>query len=569
MPPEPKPPTILVVDDVPANLAVLHHTLNQSGYQVRVEVDGIQAMEQIEADPPDLILLDVMLPGINGFELCQQLKANPKTAIIPVIFMTALTNLTDKVKGLGLGAVDYITKPFQQQEVLARVQLHLKLSQLSQDLAERNHALQTLSDELEIRVQQRTTELSASMAQLQQTQQQLEQAHADLETYALNLIQTTRLKDEFLATMSHELRTPLNAILGFSELLLDDTMGRLSDSQRQSVQTINESGEHLLGLITDMLDFSQISASQLQLDRQPVNLFQLCLKSIERVETLAQDKTIDLTFEYGDWLMEQRFELDEARIYQILLNLLRNAVKFTPNGGKVKLVVSLQPTASAETVQPASQLSLAVIDTGIGIAPERINQLFRPFRQLDSGLNRQYEGTGLGLALVKRLVELHNGTIAVESEPGQGSCFTVTLPYSVINAEVVADPSTITSHTEATLLPHLLIGEADEDFRFMLASYFENQGYRVLTAIDGHTTLELCQTQALDLLLINFQFFDLGGLELLHRLQPLPCPVIALSNAPPPGDRHQYLDAGVSEYVNYPIRLQQLLQLVQQFAPLP
>lgn len=569
MPPEPKPPTILVVDDVPANLAVLHHTLNQSGYQVRVEVDGIQAMEQIEADPPDLILLDVMLPGINGFEICQQLKANPKTAIIPVIFMTALTNLTDKVKGLGLGAVDYITKPFQQQEVLARVQLHLKLSQLSQDLAERNHALQTLSDELEIRVQQRTTELSASMAQLQQTQQQLEQAHADLETYALNLIQTTRLKDEFLATMSHELRTPLNAILGFSELLLDDTMGRLSDSQRQSIQTINESGEHLLRLITDMLDFSQISASQLQIDRQPVNLFQLCLKSIEQVETLAQDKTIDLTFEYGDWLMEQRFELDEARIYQILLNLLRNAVKFTPNGGKVKLVVSLQPTASAETVQPASQLSLAVIDTGIGIAPERIDQLFRPFRQLDSGLNRQYEGTGLGLALVKRLVELHNGTIAVESEPGKGSCFTVTLPYSVINAEVVADPSTITSHTEATLLPHLLIGEADEDFRFMLASYFENQGYRVLTAIDGHTTLELCQTQALDLLLINFQFFDLGGLELLHRLQPIPCPVIALSNAPPPGDRHQYLDAGVSEYVNYPIRLQQLLQLVQQFAPLP
>ena len=135
MPPEPKPPTILVVDDVPANLAVLHHTLNQSGYIVRVEVDGTQVMAQIEADPPDLILLDVMLPGLNGFEICQQLKANPKTAAIPVIFMTALANITDKVKGLGLGAVDYITKPFQQQEVLARVQLQLKLSQLSQDLA--------------------------------------------------------------------------------------------------------------------------------------------------------------------------------------------------------------------------------------------------------------------------------------------------------------------------------------------------------------------------------------------------------------------------------------------------
>ncbi len=432
MPPEPKPPTILVVDDVPANLAVLHHTLNQSGYIVRVEVDGTQVMAQIEADPPDLILLDVMLPGLNGFEICQQLKANPKTAAIPVIFMTALANITDKVKGLGLGAVDYITKPFQQQEVLARVQLQLKLSQLSQDLAERNQALQSLTDELEMRVQQRTAELSASMTQLQQTQQQLEQANANLETYALNLIQTTRLKDEFLATMSHELRTPLNAILGFSEFLLDDTES-LSTLQQQGLQTINDSGEHLLGLITDMLDFSQISASQLQLDRQPVNLFQLCFKSIERVEALAQSKSIDLTFDYGDWLMEQRFELDEARMYQILLNLLRNAVKFTPNGGKVELAVYREPMAADGISQSFSHLCLAVKDTGIGIALEQMDNLFRPFRQLDSRLNREYEGTGLGLALVKRLVELHDGAIAVESELGKGSCFTVTLPNSIPN----------------------------------------------------------------------------------------------------------------------------------------
>ena len=204
MPLDPKPPTILVVDDVPANLAVLHHTLYQSGYEVRVEVDGSQVIDQIEVDPPDLILLDVMLPNTNGFDICQQLKANPQTAAIPIIFMTALANTTDKVKGLGLGAVDYITKPFQQQEVLARVQLQLKLAQLSQDLAERNQALQALTDELELRVQQRMSQLSASMEQLQQTQQQLEQANIDLETYALNLIQTTRLKDEFLATMSHD-----------------------------------------------------------------------------------------------------------------------------------------------------------------------------------------------------------------------------------------------------------------------------------------------------------------------------------------------------------------------------
>ncbi|MEB3161486.1 MAG: response regulator [Synechocystis sp.] len=427
-----KPTTILVVDDVPANLAVLHHTLYQSGYEVRVEVDGSQVIAQVAADPPDLILLDVMLPNINGFDLCQQLKANPQTADIPIIFMTALANTTDKVKGLGLGAVDYITKPFQQQEVLARVQLQLKLAQLSRDLADRNQTLQALTDELELRVQQRTAQLSASMDQLQQTQQKLEQANADLETYALNLIQTTRLKDEFLATMSHELRTPLNAILGFSELLLDDSMGglSLSDLQRQGLQTINESGEHLLELITDMLDFSQISASQLELDRQPFNLFQLCLKSVEKVEIAAQQKGIKLDLDYPEALIDQIVEWDKGRMQQILLNLLRNAVKFTPEGGQVQLAVFIKPTESLPGDPPKRQICLAVKDTGIGIDGQHIDQLFHPFRQLDGRLSREFEGTGLGLALVKRLVELHDGAIAVESTLGQGSCFTVTLPLA-------------------------------------------------------------------------------------------------------------------------------------------
>jgi signal transduction histidine kinase len=230
--------------------------------------------------------------------------------------------------------------------------------------------------------------------------------------------------------MSHELRTPLNAILGFSELLLDDTMGSLSDLQRQGLQTISESGEHLLELITDMLDFSQISASQLELDRQPVNVFQLCLKSVEKVEPLARQKEIQLHLDYPEQLIDQIVEWDKGRMQQILLNLLRNAVKFTPEGGQVQLTVFVNPVESTIADQPGSQLCLAVKDTGIGIDSQHLEQLFRPFLQLDGRLNRSFEGTGLGLALVKHLVELHDGTIAVESELGQGSCFTVTLPLA-------------------------------------------------------------------------------------------------------------------------------------------
>lgn len=566
MPNDLRPPTILVVDDVPANLAVLHHTLHQSGYDVRVEVDGSQVMAQVEADPPDLILLDVMLPGINGFDLCAQLKANPQTATIPVIFMTALNNTTDKVKGLGLGAVDYITKPFQQQEVLARVQLQLKLAQLSRDLADRNQSLQALTDELEQRVQERTAQLSASNAQLQETQQQLERANAQLETYALNLIQTTRLKDEFLAAMSHELRTPLNAILGFSELLLDGAMGSLSERQKQGIQTINDSGERLLGLITDMLDFSQISASQLTLNRTAVNLFPVCLKCVETVESLAQPKGIRIALNYENGLMDQTFPLDEGRMQQILLNLLRNAVKFTPHGGMVELAVF---------TQSPRQLCLAVKDTGIGIPPDQLDCLFKPFRQLDGRLNREFEGAGLGLALVKRLVELHDGAIAVESEVGKGSCFTVTIPYDVNDVNKETDGEADDNGTEdppsptETLPPQILIAEANEDFRGMLASYFESKGYRVATADNGHRVLTCWHDQIPALALINFQFADLGGLDLLGQLQPSDCPIVVISHDPPPGDRQAYLAAGAREYVNYPVTLQQLLTLTQQFAPLP
>jgi PAS domain S-box-containing protein len=251
----------------------------------------------------------------------------------------------------------------------------------------------------------------------------------------LELERLTRLKDEFLTTMSHELRTPLNAILGISEGLLDQVFGELNSKQYHLLTTIQKSGQHLLELINDVLDVAKIEAGMFQLDTNLVLIKDVCESSISFVSHLANQKHIQLTYEIAPHI-PNLIKVDERRLRQILINLLNNAVKFTAPRGKVNLSVNLSvnppnnlnTSEASEHTHTGDHIAFAIADTGIGIAPADIQQLFQPFVQIDSNLNRQYKGTGLGLNLVKRLTELHGGTVTVDSAVGKGSCFTVYLP---------------------------------------------------------------------------------------------------------------------------------------------
>ncbi len=244
-------------------------------------------------------------------------------------------------------------------------------------------------------------------------------AEAALQLANAELQRAIRIKDEFLASMSHELRTPLTAILGLAESLSEQYMGALNEEQLASLQTIESSGRHLLALINDILDLSKLEASQMILELGPVMVQEVCQSSLLFVKDAAHKKHIQVTSKL-DPAVEQ-LHLDGRRLKQMLVNLLNNAVKFTPEGGQVELQVN--SNAKDQTV------SFSVSDTGIGIAQENLTRLFQPFVQLDSGLNRRYEGTGLGLALVARMVKLHGGSVTVASELGKGSCFTITLPW--------------------------------------------------------------------------------------------------------------------------------------------
>jgi PAS domain S-box-containing protein len=408
-----------------------------------------------------------------------------------------------------------------------------------------------LNQELEDKVQERTAKL------LEREQE---------------LLRATRLKDEFLATMSHELRTPLNAILGMTEGLLDGILGSINAAQTKALTTVERSGNHLLALINDILDLAKVESGTVTLDRVVVPVGQLCQSSLTFVRPQAVKKRIRLLQNLPDRL--PNIWVDERRFLQILINLLSNAVKFTPEGGQVTLDVMIQPhasegTALLEGLEPIS-LQIAVTDTGIGIAPDDLEKMFQPFVQIDGALNRQQAGTGLGLALVKRLVELHGGSVEAASEENVGSCFVVTIPYSTTgttSSEPVLPKTNLPlfAPDEPTLV---LLVEDNAANAQTITSYLRAKGYDLLWAKSGQEGITLAQSENPHIILMDIQMPEMDGLEATQQIRQDPrlanVPIIALTALAMEGDRDRCFAAGANDYLSKPIRLKQLVDRIQQ-----
>jgi PAS domain S-box-containing protein len=392
-----------------------------------------------------------------------------------------------------------------------------------------------------------------------QTQESLRLANAEL-------AQAARAKDEFLANMSHELRTPLNAILGYSESLQEQVYGPLSGSQYEALRNIEKGGRHLLTLINDILDLAKVEAGRLDLQLERVSVEELCHTSLLFVREQALKKRLKLEFNLSD--ERAAADVDPTRLKQMLVNLLSNAVKFTPEDGRVSLDVSVDPDMNAVRFQ--------VRDTGIGIAPEDLARLFQPFNQLDSALNRKYEGTGLGLALVARIAALHGGRVAVQSAPGQGSCFTITLPYRHAPEDAASAADSRTAPTAESHGPfaagavgrRVLLGEDNDANSDVVSEYLRTRGYEVFVARDGYAALEQASAIRADLVIMDIQMPGIDGLEAIQRLRELPdyagTPIVALTARAMPDDEQRCLAAGATAYMTKPVSLRALLDTMQQ-----
>ncbi|MEB3122139.1 MAG: PAS domain S-box protein [Snowella sp.] len=398
-----------------------------------------------------------------------------------------------------------------------------------------------------------------------ESEKQLQNSYEQLAITNAELARATRLKDEFLANMSHELRTPLNSILGFSESLQEGVFGEISEKQRKPLRTIEASGEHLLSLINDILDLSKIEAGKLDMTQNSISLVSLCESSLNFIRQQAFKKRISVHFSPPTQIND--FVADERRLRQILINLLNNAVKFTPNGGEVRLEVSLDLSVE----QP--MLNFMIKDTGIGIAKEDLPKLFQSFMQIDSRLARRYEGTGLGLALVERLAKLHGGRVSVESKVGEGSCFSVHLPYHPVSA-IAANP-TISSTTEPEINQSsfiksalILLVEDNPNNAQTISTYLEHKGYSLMSANNGEEAIKVINQRKPDLILMDVQMPIMDGLEATRQIRKNPefaeIPIIALTALAMPGDRDRCFAAGMNDYLSKPIRMRQLTTMIEQ-----
>ncbi|MFM8321769.1 MAG: ATP-binding protein, partial [Chloroflexota bacterium] len=378
-----------------------------------------------------------------------------------------------------------------------------------------------------------------------------------------------RLKDEFLASMSHELRTPLTGILGLAESLQFQTYGELNERQIKCLSIMESSGRHLLDLINDILDLSKIEAGKMSVDLEACRVSDICRSSLQLIKGMATKKRQLVTYA----IQRESIVLlaDARRLKQMLVNLLSNAVKFTQDAGSLGLEVCLN---EADQV-----VEFAVWDKGIGIAPENLDRLFTPFTQIDSQISRQFSGTGLGLSLVKRMAELHGGSLKVESTAGEGSRFTLVMPWSADIVLPAVEPAPQEARASGpqrlqdangapAYKPLILVCDDNQEILDLVADYLLINGFRIVSVQNGAELLQRTVELQPDLLVTDIQLPGVEGLDILRQLRAHPqpavagLPVLALTALAMAGDRERVLKAGADDYLSKPLVLKQLVDRI-------
>ena len=387
---------ILIVDDNAEDRAILVDLLVVQGHTVTTASSGAEGLRIARELVPDLIVLDVMMPELDGFTVCEQLRAGPATAEVPIIMITALGDRKSRLRGLAAGADEFLSKPIDTTELRVRVNAIARVNRYRRLLDERTRAereIRQLNAELEQRVADRTAELSDANERLRE----------------LNAF-----KDNLLAAASHDLRSPLGGILIMAELLLEEP--GLPDDPRALAQQIRGAAQQVIALVNNMLDLSMLEAGKVALERVELRASDIARQVFQTLRASAQAKTISTEFIAG--LGEPQISADPVKLGRIVNNLVSNAIKFTPPGGQISVTVGPEPGGAY----------LRVADSGLGIPSDALPWLFDKFHQVHERGTAGEQGTGLGLAIVRQLVELHGGTIEVSSIPQQGSVFSVHLP---------------------------------------------------------------------------------------------------------------------------------------------
>ena len=555
-----KPVNILVVDDRDENLMAVEAVLNDPGYRLVRARSGREALKEVLDQDFALILLDVVMPGVDGYETATLIRERPRSRQTPIIFLTANDWGAQHVfRGYTVGAVDYLVKPVPADVLRSKVAVFV-------ELFNRQESLRIAQEELERTIQERTKELAEANVALSaeiEERTKIERERVQLlrreQAARLEAERANRLKDEFLATLSHELRTPLNAIMGWAHVLGQSSHDR--DTVLRASAVIRQNATSQSQLIDDILDVSRIVGGRLVLDTTLVDLHKVIEDAIDSLMPAATAKAIQVTRTLD---REIRVIGDRDRLQQVVWNLVSNALKFTPKGGHVEVSLS----------DVDGDAQIAVTDSGIGISAEFLPFVFDRFRQADSSMSRRHSGLGLGMAIVRHLVELHGGTVSVES-PGenQGTTFRLRLARhtgaapEVTDAPVRAMPELADAQLELLTGVHVLIVEDDTDSRNVLAVLLQRLGAIVEAVSSAKEAFDRVTHRPPDVLVSDIGMPEEDGYSLMRRVRQIgsdrKLPAIALTAYARKQDADAAFAAGYDCHLPKPVAPADLIRAIK------
>ena len=544
---------ILIVDDLPEKLLVYQTLLEDLDAEIVMAHSGTEALKCVLEGEFAVILLDVNMPDIDGLETANLMRRHKNARHTPIIFITAYADEMQTARGYELGAVDYILSPVLAPVLRTKVRVFV-------DLYETRAALARSNQELESRVMERTAELQRSNERLQaeiaerlRVENEREALLAREKVLRVEAEELSRLKDEFLATMSHELRTPLNAIFGWITLLRTRRLDEAT--QARALETIERNARAQKRLIEDLLDVSRIVTGKVTLELATVEPRRAVEAALETMHPAAQAKGLKVVplLDTGAGTVRGDF----ARLQQIVCNLLSNAIKFTPTDGQVEVCLARRN----------GEIEISVGDNGQGIKPEFLPHVFDRFRQEDGSISRRHGGLGLGLAIVRHLVELHAGTVEAHSDgEGKGARFVVRLPAR----EVLGQPRQSDTPASGVLTPamlsnvRVLVVDDDPSSRELMSGMLEGYGARVSLADSGQAAVTVLFAQRPDVLIADLGMPGMDGYALIEQVRALDpdfgglTPAIAVTAHASAQDRLKALQAGYQNHVAKPVEPEEL-----------
>lgn len=549
---------ILAIDDSKLNLSVLETIINDvfPDSVIFTATDGPGGIALAIAEDPDVILLDVVMPGMDGFEVCTLLKKDERVSDIPVVFLTAIERSREsRVKALEMGAEGFLAKPIDEIELTAQIKAMVKIKAADRQKRDEQERLSSLVAERTSKLEQSQTETLKLLDDLLVEINIRKKVEIDLIAAKEKAEESDRLKTAFLQNISHEIRTPMNAIVGFSDFLNDPDLE--VEERKHLTEIIIQSSKQLLYIITDIVSIATIEAGQEKISEKEINLNSICKIVEEHYAPKALNQNVSLSYKVMLDDEESNIITDEIKLQQILSNLVGNALKFTMQG-HVEFGYKVKD----------DQLEFYVEDTGIGVPPEMHTEIFKRFRQVEITASRQFGGSGLGLSISKAYVEILGGKIWLNSEPGKGSMFLFIIPYKKVLKKEIAEKSPVDALTFGFHKSKTILIAEDEDLNFqLLLVLLSRMGLTVIRAANGVEAVEICRSeQAIDLVLMDIKMPVMNGYEatkIIKELRPQ-LPVIAQTAYSTDYDRAKAFACGCSDFISKPFKRDQLITIISE-----